>query len=346
MTGSEVPTVYNTQYVDWRYFHVEDMRGSASSLLARSILTSCMRADLELSRFGTVAWELALVSSGPENRAVQGFLAEQLLLVDIAERGLPAMGAGWEGQFKPEIFQSITPTLPISRKPVKILYIPSTANYKAIDAILYMTQKDLQNKGQMVATIAPLQITIADRHSDSEAKFFPAWDSYERQLSKMGYLSQQHIIFLWIYETIQTIPVDRRSIGTVERNERMHKERVVLVNPEFDRRLVPIGAVSKRISELLDDARGVSGIKSKGKARATTTTTIAATHDDELDGTAQVKVPDVQMQPNVDIASDLTPQPPPVRPKPATRSGQPPSSAAKKPRGKRSALGSSKDAAV
>ena len=97
------------------------MRGSASSLLARSILTSCMCADLELSTFGAVSCQLTLPFSGPENRAVQGFLAEQLLLVDMAERGLPAMGAGWEGQFKPEIFQSITPTLPIIKKPVKIL---------------------------------------------------------------------------------------------------------------------------------------------------------------------------------------------------------------------------------
>ena len=162
----------------------------------------------------------------------------------------------------------------------------------------------------------------------------------------MGYLSQQHIIFLWIYETIQTIPADRRSIGTVERNERMHRERVVLVNPEFDRRLMAVGDVSKRIAELLDDARGLSGIKSKGKARATTATTTVATHNDEQDRTAQVKVPNVGVQPNVDIASDLTPQPPPVVHKPATRSGQSSSSAMKRPRGKRSAKGSGKDAAV
>ena len=48
--------------------------------------------------------------------------------------------------------------------------------------------------------------------------------------------------------------------------EQMHKERAVLVNPEFDRRRMAVGAVSKRIAELLYDARGVSGLKSKGKA--------------------------------------------------------------------------------
>ena len=120
----------------------------------------------------------------------------------------------------------------------------------------------------------------------------------------------------------------------------MHRERAVLVNPEFDRRLLAVGAVSKRIAELLDDARGVSGIKSKGKARATTTTTVA-THKDEFDGT-ESKLPDVLVRPNVDMASDLMPQPPPVGPKPATRSGQPSSSAIKMPRGKRSAKGLSK----
>ena len=37
----------------------------------------------------------------------------------------------------------------------------------------------------------------------------------------MGYLSQWHVIFLRIHETIQTIPADGSSIGSVERNERM-----------------------------------------------------------------------------------------------------------------------------
>ena len=81
----------------------------------------------------------------------------------------------------------------------------------------------------------------------------------------------------------------------------MHKERAALVNPEFDRRRLAVGAVLKRITELLYDARGVSGIKSKGKACAAT---IVVTNDDELYRTAQAKAPDVQMQPKVDMSSD------------------------------------------
>lgn len=125
--------------------------------------------------------------------------------------------------------------------------------------------------------------------------------------------------------------------------EQMHKERAALVNPEFDRRRMAVGAVLKRITELLYDARGVSGIKSKGKARAAT---IAVTNDDELYRTAQAKVPDVQVQPKVDMSSDLTPWPPPFGPQMATRSGQPPISATKKSRGEHSAKGTSMDVAV
>ena len=103
-------------------------------------------------------------------------MAEQLLLVEIVEHGLAVMGKNWEEQIKPVVFLPDMPILPTGDKPVNILSIPSIYNYKAIDGMLYMTQNEPENQGQMVATIIPLQITIAKKHSNSKAKFPTARD--------------------------------------------------------------------------------------------------------------------------------------------------------------------------
>lgn len=50
------------------------------------------------------------------------------------------------------------------------LYIPRASNYDAIDGAIV-----LLNKTERTFKLFPLQITIADRHSDSEAKFFETW---------------------------------------------------------------------------------------------------------------------------------------------------------------------------
>lgn len=65
---------------------------------------------------------------------MQGFLAEKPPLVDTAERGVPAMGTDWEGPN----FSVCNADATHKHKPVKILCTPSTANYKAVDAVVYM----------------------------------------------------------------------------------------------------------------------------------------------------------------------------------------------------------------
>ena len=75
----------------------------------------------------------------------------------------------------------------------------------------------------MVATIVPLQITAAEKHSDSEAKFFPTLNIYEQNLSTMGNISDWRIIFLWNYDKIEAIPADKRREEAVQRNERKQK---------------------------------------------------------------------------------------------------------------------------
>ena len=110
--------------------------------------------------------------------------------MEIIGHGLAAMGKNWDEQIKPVVFLPDIPILPTGDKPVSILSIPSIYNYKAIDGMLYMMQNEPQDQGQMVATIIPLQITIAKKHSNSEAKFPTAWDLYETQLARMWNISR------------------------------------------------------------------------------------------------------------------------------------------------------------
>lgn len=286
---------------------MEQMKGGASCLLARSFLTYCMRSDRELSKFNTTIWERAFTSSGPENPSMRGFVAEQLLLAEITEHGLGAMGNNWDGQIKPETFLSDIPILPIGDKPVNILFIPSKYNYKAVDGILYMTQNDPENQNKMVATIIPLQITIAKKHTDSEAKFFTAWDFYEEQLAQMGNISRWHAIFLWIYETIQAIPMDKRRAETVGKHERTARGRTVLIHPAYERRLMAVGAASKRIGERLEDAQRTARANSKGKSRATTTTINTADCDDGLGQLHEGEVQVAQEKAKANTASSGNP---------------------------------------
>ena len=248
-----------------------------------------MRNDLEISRFNTFRSEQALCSRGQGNPAIRGFFVEQLLLADIAERGLPALGKSWEGRLNLVVFGSNThtPELPISNKPQKIIFIPSTFKFMTVDAILYMSEK--QKGGKMVATVVPLQITIANKHSDSEANFFPTWGIYEQKLSIMEHISDWRVIF-WIHDTIEAIPADKRREEVVERSVRKQKERTVLINPTYNRCLLPVGAVSKRIGQLHDISRGGSG----NEVCATTTT--MDNPDDEAGGGGEGEVQGAQVQ--------------------------------------------------
>ena len=261
-------------------------------------------------------WEQALCSRGQGNPAIRGFFVKQLLLADIVGRGLTALGGkNWGGRLNLVVFGSDThtPELSISNKPQKIIFIPLTSKFMAFDAILYMSEK--QKGGKMVATVVPLQVTIANKHSDSEAKFFPTWGIYEQKLSTMEHISDWQVIFLWIHDMIEAIPADKRREEAVKRSERKQKERTVLINPAYNRCLLPVRAVSKRIGQLLDISRGGSG----NEACATTT---MDNPSDEAGGKGEGEVQGAQVQLNVDVASGLTPLPPPAAPRRVTHSGK------------------------
>jgi len=73
------------------------------------------------------------------------------------------------------------------------LYIPVSFNYRAVDTILMVVDKQ-----KYEAIITGVQITISKTHSDSEAKFFADWEWW----CGIAGCATVSFRFLWIIEDV------------------------------------------------------------------------------------------------------------------------------------------------
>lgn len=94
------------------------------------------------------------------------------------------------------------------------LFVPTRFNYEAIDGIVVML-----GKTSKLIELYPIQITIADKHSDSEQMFFKKWwPKYLRAIRKqLGTAYSISITFVWIYKDqefvtneVKDVPVETR----------------------------------------------------------------------------------------------------------------------------------------
>jgi hypothetical protein len=134
------------------------------------------------------------------NPSVLSFLVKQRLISTIASDGLELMD---------EVTIPSTPissflddTVPLTKT---CFLVPTKPNCLAVDCVY--VNLDIE---KCIATIIPVQITIAKNHSDSEAKFFQTWDKWTLGLESAFTI---RVVFLWIKEAGQTIEQVPRKGG-------------------------------------------------------------------------------------------------------------------------------------
>ena len=125
------------------------------------------------------------------------------------------------------------------------------ANYKGIDALLFKLVGELGERGKFKTIVVPMQITIAESYSDSEAAFFPTWPDYQVQLGSLGFVSSIKIIFLWLVEQVpaghQPKEIEPKGTRTLKGNVTNH--------PGFVRQWMRVDEASAAVGGLLKAAQ-------------------------------------------------------------------------------------------
>ena len=346
---TETSVIYEAALLDWRYFFVneKDGTGRSTSGLARRALAEYLRGVSNHTEFLSPTWFHKLETSG-SNPSILGFYTERMVISSLATKGheLVLLGPNFQHmvrkQARPWRIQHFLRGLPILSKDIGVtMYIPIEFNYKAVDAIAV----SISAKG--IAEILGIQITIANRHSNSELLFFSNWEVWKKQLN--GF--EPKAKFLWIWEN----PRDVGEIQLVASSVRWDGKIIKL--PDRLSISASVRDINKDIGDTLQRAREAArgGVDHELAARQDEIDAFLAKMDAELEGTtAQIEEGPADMDPALAAEGDriggpslkrkrsqdslTSPQPPP-----RAETGSPPLSSpeANPPAGSRRKLRSS-----
>jgi hypothetical protein len=220
--------------IDRRYLYEEKNQcqvacGIARETLAMLVCQKCPRQPLH--------WVSTALSRFHNNPSVLGFLVEQECIASLAVHGLKiAHGV--------EIRPSRTTPFVGNVTALKdtTLYVPTKPTCMVIDAIYC----DI-NEGTRIANIVPVQITIANKHSDSEAKFFQNWKIWARELINSGY--DIRFTFVWITEEGKTAVDHEPNVRCQTRSGAQWEE------PQYTSYQIPLFDVYKQLADGLKAVR-------------------------------------------------------------------------------------------
>jgi hypothetical protein len=171
------------------------------------------------------------------------------------------------------------------------MYVPIEFNNKAMDAIAVR----IPAKG--IAEVLGIQITIANRHSNSELLFFSNWEAWKKQLN--GFELKAN--FLWIWE-------NPRDVGDIQ---------LAACSVRWDGKIIKLPArlsisasvrdINKDIGDTLQRAREAAGgeVDPSLAARQDEVDAFLAKMDAELEGgTAQIEEGPADMDPVLVVEGD------------------------------------------
>ena len=220
---------------DHRHFYIDANGGHCVSGLARNAMARFLR-EYNSGMFLEQHWFTSLMDT--KNPSMQGFIVEQLILSTISLNGFNG--------YKPSKTISYPGKCPtIEWECQEALYLPRSFNFRAIDAVFIKLEN---SKDKKVAIVAPIQVTIAKNHPDSEEKFFrELWSEWVRILSDY----ETEFEFVWIKD------IKCRSEEKVDQVMRSTRSGKKMVKPSFQRICIPIGEFKGGdIARYLDTARG------------------------------------------------------------------------------------------
>ena len=228
--------------LDNRYFCTKAGLGQCESGLARRAITAFLRKHSGGGIFVSQKWYNIIEYVG-YNASVLGFFIEQVLLSTIQKEGMYLDGANQNFKLV-NTFDSI-PKIP---EDGPVLYIPQAWNHKSIDAITFSVSRI---EGRKILTVRPMQITINQRHQNSEATFFADWKRFSvKSIGSTAY-DEIRIVFLWIVEQPTTFPYKEGPIPESRRCTRGQ----IYVAPAYERQVRSIASVSEKVGVKLAQAR-------------------------------------------------------------------------------------------
>jgi hypothetical protein len=226
--------------LDHRYFYVENNHGRYTCGLARQGIFAFLRIHAKEGVFLGTEWYLAL-KAFKNNPSVIGFTVEQIAISRIASSGLRW---GDNSEIPPTKITAFRGNIiAFSKNMPSAYYVPLKFNLKAVDAIYVKVDEH-----QHTATVVAIQITVAKRHTDSQADFFAQWGQWTDYLKDFTITP----IFLWIVE-------GRR--GRVDVEEKLRKLRTgqKTLWPKHVTHWVSIDQVDKDLADTLAQIRADGG---------------------------------------------------------------------------------------
>lgn len=249
ITGSALPRKKLFMH-DWRYFFRENARGGATCLYAKKYLQDSMRIDVSLTDFTTEPWRIAMRSCGPNNPAMLGFYTEQVLLGELARSGLSALGPSWSKHMTTVALSTDVAIIPHEAVECTKLYLPTKSTHQGIDALLLSLTK-ADTTGSFSAHLVPVQITIATKHSDSEAAFFGFWKQYVDKFRGLPHITTIKVTFVWIikdpwagHQNSEIVPVGGPTLGGA----------LYVPHPGYERRWITVKEANESVGILLEEA--------------------------------------------------------------------------------------------
>ncbi|KAF8448386.1 hypothetical protein BDZ91DRAFT_803139 [Kalaharituber pfeilii] len=147
------------------------------------------------------------------------------------------------------------PDLPENMEKFPILHIPRAWNYGSIDAIIFSLVVDEGNCAKRSLQVIPVQITINNRHADSEFAFFTKWNKFRSNVIGDAEFDEIEIVFLWIVEDPSTFP--RKDELVAEQAKQTRNGRYTF--PRYRREVRSIRQVSEKVGNKLSLARTGAG---------------------------------------------------------------------------------------
>jgi len=244
ITGDTVPPEVEN-LLDWQHFYVSGGVGSPICGFVRRSAAMYLRTVCPARGFLSPKWFDSLTVAA-NNPSVLGFFTEQMLLSWITLEGCTAAGAEFANCPKETVlFTSTGPPIPTRASGFR-LYIPSSHQFRGVDAILVSLNLGVSPP---TARVIGVQITISKNHSDSETSFFNDW---QRWIEKPQLPAKDVSFgFLWILEDIGS----RSRVEDIPENEKSFHTGEKITRPAFQQMVASVNDVSKDIGRRLKPVR-------------------------------------------------------------------------------------------
>jgi hypothetical protein len=225
------------KWFDLRYFYRDDTFVCHCTCgLAREAAARVLRKAAP-GKFLSDDWVESLATYA-DNPSVIGFIVQQACLTAISEHGFHHGNVEWSSVTATIFETDLIQQLP--RTTTSAFLVPADPNFKYIDALFIKVDE----KSKTVF-LAPIQVTINERHSNSEILFY---EHFWRRIEALfdGYILSS--TFIWIVER-------GRSLDVIDEQRRELRSGPKVIIPVHDRLVIKIEDVHQKLGEHLARAR-------------------------------------------------------------------------------------------